>query len=174
MPGLTTELDSYGDVRSACSEVESDSLFNDRYGGRSVSLCDPLTQSLLLVSRSGPTRTTLTIAVVTHCAPAVLLTRYEERGVRVLLDFTCRDCGRAPRVRGGRRRLLSHCFDGSLPNLPVIDPYRVEVPEIEGRPARLCSLEQELVAGGASGGPAALRGRASLPAIVHRRLPLWW
>ena len=41
-------------------------------------------------------------------------------------------------------------YGGSLPLLPEItDLYEVTVPVIEGRPARLCSLEQELVAGGA-------------------------
>ena len=39
-------------------------------------------------------------------------------------------------------------FTGDLPHLPEVDAYSVTVPVIEGRPARLCSLEQELVAGG--------------------------
>jgi len=42
----------------------------------------------------------------------------------------------------------SNEFHGEMPYLAPIDPYRVEVPSIPGRPARLCSLEQELTAGG--------------------------
>lgn len=39
-------------------------------------------------------------------------------------------------------------FNGILPDLPDVEPYRLDVPEIEGRPARLCSIEQELARGG--------------------------
>ena len=39
-------------------------------------------------------------------------------------------------------------YHGEVPYLPEIDPYRVEVAEVPGRPARLCSIEQELIDGG--------------------------
>jgi len=39
-------------------------------------------------------------------------------------------------------------YNGQIPLLPDVDPYRVTVPSLPGRPARLCSIEQELASGG--------------------------
>ena len=38
----------------------------------------------------------------------------------------------------------------SYPALSDLDPYRISVPEIEGRPARVCSIEQEINEGGSA------------------------
>jgi len=65
--------------------------------------------------------------------------------------YYCADCGSE---HGSDEEAYDCCnseeeFHGEMPYLaPVDDPYRVSVPAIEGRPARLCSLEQELASGG--------------------------
>jgi hypothetical protein len=65
--------------------------------------------------------------------------------------FYCGDCGSE---HSSDEEAYDCCsneqeYHGEMPYLaPVDDPYRVEIPEIAGRPARVCSLEQELASGG--------------------------
>jgi len=63
--------------------------------------------------------------------------------------YQCESCGEYHEDSDEARSCCSSEWHGDMPYLPAIDnPYRVEIPEIEGRPARLCSLEQELAKGG--------------------------
>jgi hypothetical protein len=76
--------------------------------------------------------------------------RYEDEAYQCCW-YSCPECGERHEYEEDAMsccRSSSH-FNGSLPVLPETDIYDVTIPEIPGRPARLCSLEQELVAGGA-------------------------
>jgi hypothetical protein len=61
----------------------------------------------------------------------------------------CPDCGQSWEYEEDARSCCGTSFHGDMPYLAPVDPYRVSVPEIAGRPVRLCSLEQELAKGGA-------------------------
>jgi hypothetical protein len=76
--------------------------------------------------------------------------RYEDEAQECCM-YRCPDCGATYDYEEDARDCCrsSREFYGSLPVLPDTDPYRVEVPAIPGRPARLCSVEQELASGGA-------------------------
>ena len=61
---------------------------------------------------------------------------------------SCPDCGSGHEYEEDAMSCCRSSFHGSLPTLPETDDYVVTVPAIEGRPVRLCSLEQELSKGG--------------------------
>lgn len=60
--------------------------------------------------------------------------------------YACGDCGTVFDYEDE----ANDCCRGSndYPALPDVEPYRLSVPSIAGRPARLCSIEQELARGG--------------------------
>jgi len=64
--------------------------------------------------------------------------------------YSCSECGEQFEYEEDALSCCSRNFRGWMPDLPPVDnPYRVEIPELPGRPVRLCSLEQELAKGGA-------------------------
>jgi hypothetical protein len=64
--------------------------------------------------------------------------------------YACPGCGLTYDYESEANACCGTSFHGYLPTLPDVDPYWVEVADHDGRPARLCSLEQELVEGGAA------------------------
>ena len=64
--------------------------------------------------------------------------------------YQCRECGEWYDYEESATECCGSgdTFYGTIPYLPDDDLYEVKIPEIPGRPARLCSIEQELAAGG--------------------------
>ena len=75
--------------------------------------------------------------------------RYEDEAFECC-RYQCPDCGASYEYEEDSMSCCrsSEFYSGDMPYLPDGEVYKVEVPSIPGRPARLCSLEQELVSGG--------------------------
>ena len=156
MPGLTTEplvAESHEpDLECDNCGAESPELFhNDRYGG---SLCEPCDADY----QPFPCSTCGTewldedeaYDCCRHYCPSCGGQHDYEDQAQECCWHSCPECGQRWEYEEDAYGCCpSDSFNGSLPSLPVIgDLYEVTVPDLDGRPARLCSLEQELVAGG--------------------------
>jgi hypothetical protein len=72
--------------------------------------------------------------------------RYEEEAMDCC-QHRCPECGDS---HYSEEDALACCrrYGSNYPALSDLDPYLISVPEIEGRPARVCSIEQEINEGG--------------------------
>jgi hypothetical protein len=156
MPGLTTEPgvveDHAPDLECDNCGAESPELWhNDRFGG---SLCEPCDADYqpFVCSNCGSEWNHEEEAhdCCRHiCQSCGAEHRYEDEAYECCWH-SCPDCGQRWEYEEDAYSCCGNSFAGSLPILPVVEPYRLDVPEIDGRPARVCSIEQELVAGGAA------------------------
>jgi len=128
-PDFSEVEEPMDDCEYCGAEVEAGSLFhNDRLGMAVCETCDldhpPLHEC-------------------SHCG-----TEYEsEDDAYDCCRFECPECGTEYHYE---EEALECCRRSgtSYPPLSDLDPYLISVPEIEGRPARVCSIEQEINEGG--------------------------
>jgi hypothetical protein len=74
--------------------------------------------------------------------------RYEEDAAECCAaQFECGGCGAMHRYEEDANECCRR-HGVSYPTLSELVPYRISVPEIEGRPGRVCSIEQEINEGG--------------------------
>ena len=85
-----------------------------------------------------------------YCSDCGTEYRYEDEAAECCSGHYCPECGEHYSYEEDAMSCCSSDeeYHGSMPLLPEVDPYRVSIPAIEGRPARVCSLEQELASGG--------------------------
>lgn len=81
-----------------------------------------------------------------HCGSGY---RYQYEADDCCPTYECQSCWTVHRYEDEADSCCQPSAD-SLPDLPVIAPYDMVVPTMSNRPARLCSLEQELSHGGAT------------------------
>ena len=146
MPGLTTET-TLPECENCGGAAEL--FWNDRFGGSLCEDCDERYPAVYVCSRCGLEHDDPDAAhdcCRHYCAECGMEHRYEDEAHECCWS-SCSNCGTRHQYEEDAESCCAPAV-AELPFLPPIDPYRVEVPVIDGRPARLCSLEQELVAGG--------------------------
>ena len=123
---------------------------NDRIGGAVCEVCDLDNPELHSCSHCGAEYESEDEAYDCcryECPECGTEYRYEDEAAECCLH-RCPECGESHYSEEAAMRCC-RLYGSSYPSLaPLDDPYLVSVPEIEGRPARVCSIEQEINDGG--------------------------